>query len=55
MPRDALTWIFPTSAPLDEADDQQNKDQESYGAHQPDEPALCCDVHVILGISWEEN
>lgn len=54
-PCKALTWVFPASAPLNEADDEQNKDQESYGTHQPDEPALCRDVHVVLGISLEEN
>lgn len=55
MPRKALTWIFPASAPLNEADYQEDENQESYGTHQPDEPALRRDVHVILGISWEEN
>lgn len=55
MPCKALTWVFPTSAPFNEADDEQDKDQESDGTHQPDEPALRGDVHVVLGVSWEEN
>lgn len=55
LPRGALTWVLPSSAPLNEANYQQNEDQESYGTHQPDEPALGRDVHVVLGISWEEN
>lgn len=53
--RGALTWVLPSSAPLNEANDQQNEDQESDGTHQPDEPALGRDVHVVLGVGWEEN
>lgn len=54
-PRSPLTWVFPSSAPLNEANNQQNEDQEGDGTHQPDEPALGRDVHVVLGVSWEEN
>lgn len=40
------TWVFASLVPLDEADDEQDKDEESDGAHEADEPALSGDVHL---------
>lgn len=48
---DHCTWVFPSSAPLDEADDEQDEHDESHGTHDPNEPALGGDVHLVLSIN----
>lgn len=47
-----LTWVFATSTPLDEADDEQDQHQEGDGTHEPNEPALGGDVCLVIGVSW---
>lgn len=44
------TWVFPSSAPLDETHNQQDENEKSHRAHDPNEPALCGDVHLVLSI-----
>lgn len=50
MPIPVLTWVLPTTAPLDEADDEQDEHEEGDGAHEADEPTLSGDVHLVLGV-----
>lgn len=45
-----LTWVLPPTAPLDEADDEEDEHEEGDGAHEADEPALRGDVHLVLGV-----
>lgn len=47
-----VTWIFASFVPLDEADYEKDQDEESYGAHQPDKPALGGDVHLSAGYGY---
>lgn len=48
------TRVFSTTAPLDEADDEQDEDDEGDGTHQPDEPALSGDVHLVY-VGWRHR
>lgn len=48
----AVTWIFSTFVPLDEAHDEEDQDEERDGTHQPDEPSLSGNVHLPVGCSW---
>lgn len=41
-----LTRVFPSFIPLDEADNEQDQDEQSDGAHEADEPPLGGDVHL---------
>lgn len=41
-----LTRVFPSFIPLDEADNEQDQDEQSDGAHEADEPSLGGDVHL---------
>lgn len=49
-----LTGVFSTAAPLDEADDEQDKDDEGDGTHQTDEPALSGDIDLIY-VGWRHR
>ena len=46
----SLTGVFASFVPLDEADDEQDEDDEGDGTHQPYEPALGGDVHLVLTV-----
>lgn len=48
-----LTWVLAATAPLDEADDEQDQHQKGDGTHEPDEPALGGDVCLVIGVSWQ--
>lgn len=50
-----LTWILAALVPLDEADDEEHQDEQSDGAHQPNEPALRGDVHVSTGHGYKTH
>lgn len=50
-----LTWVLPATAPLDEADDEEDEHQEGDGAHEADEPALRGDVHLVLGVGCRKR
>lgn len=47
-----LTWVLATTAPLDEADDEQYQHQKGDGAHEPNEPSLGGNVRLVVGVSW---
>lgn len=49
------TRIFPPAAPLDEADYEEDENDQSHGAHDPDEPSLSGDIHLILSINWKNT
>lgn len=51
------TWVFTPSAPLDEADYEEDEHDESHGTHDPDEPALSGDVHLVLSVdcTWKKD
>lgn len=49
-----LTWVFSTSTPLDEADNEEDEDDESDGTHQANEPALGGDVHLVY-VGWRHG
>lgn len=49
-----LTRVFSTTAPLNEADDEQDEDDEGDGTHQTDEPALCGDIDLI-DVGWRHR
>lgn len=45
------TWVFPPSAPLDKADNEEDEHNESHSTHYSNEPALSGDVHLVLSIN----
>lgn len=47
------TWVFPPSTPLDEADYEKDEHDESHSTHDPNEPTLSGDVHLVLSICWD--
>lgn len=49
-----LTGVFPTTAPLDEAHDEQDEDDEGDGTHQTDEPALSGNIDLIY-VGWRHR
>lgn len=42
------TWVFSSTTPLDETDDEQDENQQSDGTHEPNKPALGSDVFRLL-------
>ena len=49
------TWIFASFAPLDEAEDEQQEQQQHDGAHQADEPTLGGEAPLHLHHRWREG
>ena len=49
------TWVLSSSAPLDEADDQEDEDDDRHRTHDADEPALGGDVHLVPRVGWRHN
>lgn len=47
-----ITWIFATLVPLDEAHYEEDQDEESYGTHQANKPALGGNIYLAAGYSW---
>lgn len=43
-----LTWIFAPFIPLDEAENEKDQQQKHDGAHNTDEPTLCCKALLHL-------
>lgn len=50
-----LTRVFPSFVSVDKAGDQDTEDEESYGAHQANEPALGRDAFVAAGQTCREG
>lgn len=46
-----ITWIFATLVPLDEAHYEEDQDEESYGTHQANKPALGGNVYLTARYS----
>lgn len=41
-----LTGVFPSLIPLNEADNEEDQDEQSDGAHEANEPSLSGDVNL---------
>lgn len=46
--RQDFTFVFSSTTPLDETDNEQDENQQSDGTHEPDKPALSSDVFRLL-------
>lgn len=46
-----ITWIFAALVSLDEAHYEEDQDEESYGTHQANKPALGGNVYLTAGYS----
>ena len=44
------TWVLPSPAPLDEADDEEEEHDDGHCTHDADQPALGGEVHLVSGI-----
>ena len=49
------TWVLPSPAPLDEADDEEEEHDDGHGTHDADQPALGGEVHLVSGIGWRRR
>lgn len=53
-PGSDLTWVFASTAPFDEADDEEDQYDQGDGTHQADEPALSCDIYLVY-VGWRHE